>query len=192
MRSSSDTEFRLLRRLSLRLDFIVRTDFLPLTAVQLAWRPSEDRWSVGECLLHLSLFLEEYLPLVERTAAGLKPVGPFRPQPLSCLGRWYVQGVKIQDNNELRKALQSAPRHWPQGDLAGSVRRFLALHERLLSVLERAEQASPRGLKVGLACWGLLRLPLADALAWLVYHNERHVVQAQRVRVSDGFVGSGG
>jgi DinB superfamily len=63
-----------------------------LSSTQLNWRPREDAWSVGQCLHHLLVANQVYLPPIEKALEGRRasPVPEITP---GWFGRWFIRTV---------------------------------------------------------------------------------------------------
>src|SRR6476469_5708574 len=69
-----------------------------LTLTQLNWKPRHDVWSVGQCLEHLCLSNEVYVPpiLAALTAA---PTGAVEEITPGWFGRWFMR-TYIEPNTQ--------------------------------------------------------------------------------------------
>src|SRR5690606_41947961 len=61
---------------------------------QLAWRPAPDRWSIAECLDHLTRMAEAVMPSIDAGIAHARARGWLRrgPYPPGPLQRWMLRG----------------------------------------------------------------------------------------------------
>jgi hypothetical protein len=152
-----------------------------LTAVQFAWKPAADVWSIGECFSHLNATARQCLPkldegISEGVRDGLYAEGPFRygwvdrflvhaSQPPS---RWHVPSpaaflpVPGESRDEILTAFDAA-----QAQFADRLRRAHGLD------LVRIRVTSP------VTRWR--RFSLGAAFAVLAAHERRHLWQARRV-----------
>src|SRR5205814_8094013 len=60
-----------------------------LNAIQLNWRPRQDAWSVGQCLEHLRVANEVYLPALAAALDGREP-GRADDVTLGGFSRWVI------------------------------------------------------------------------------------------------------
>ena len=144
------------------------------------WRgPPAGGWSVGECLVHLNLVGDPYLPkwreaLTSARATGPTGTGPFK---FGFLGERFVRSQTLEGRN-----VGTSKIFEPQPD-PDALARFLTLQDALLAISEEAT-----GLDMARATFRTpklpLRLSLFEALNLLVVHQERHFAQAARVRDS--------
>jgi hypothetical protein len=73
-----------------------------LTPLQLNWKPSQDGWSVGQCLEHLRIANEVYLPPI---AASLKarPLSSVQDITPGWFGRWFIRNY-IEPSSKSKRA----------------------------------------------------------------------------------------
>jgi hypothetical protein len=73
-----------------------------LTPLQLNWQPRQDSWSVGQCLEHLRVANEVYLPAIAAslTARPLVAVQHITP---GWFGRWFIRNY-IEPSSESKRA----------------------------------------------------------------------------------------
>src|SRR5437667_39748 len=78
----------------------------PLASEQLNWRPSQTEWSVGQCLEHLCLATEVYLPPLSASLEG-RPTGVVPEIIPGWLGGWFIRNY-IEPSPDTRRG--KAPR----------------------------------------------------------------------------------
>jgi hypothetical protein len=152
-----------------------------LTEDQLTYRPELDRWSIAHCFDHLRTVNELYFwrlrPAIERARRRGRTGG--QPLRLSWLGRKVYGYVLPESPRRIRTQKIFRPADKPP---AQSWRHFLAGQATLLSLLREAEELPVNRIRVSSPVSPLLRFTLGDALAMMVVHEQRHLLQAQRVR----------
>ncbi|HEU4698498.1 MAG TPA: DinB family protein [Gemmatimonadales bacterium] len=154
------------------------------------WRSRPSRWSIAQCLTHLSLTARVYLPAIDDAiavarAGGLVAPGPYRH---GLVGTLLVRALEPPVRVRLRVPLPAiAPASEAPLDEARAI--YEATHDEL-----RQRLAAADGLDLGRA---RLRSPLSryvtlslgQAFAVLTAHERRHLWQAERVRAEAGFPG---
>lgn len=186
-----------LERLTLRLSEIVQRDFAPLENKQLNWRPTPTRWSILECLLHLNYFAKHYQSPLEHRLKSAQYNTPAPYFSNSWLGKHYVQKYQLPSDNHLKKLWETPIQYAPpttdkHSELNGQqiLSDFEKQQQKLLEFIQNAHLVHLQRTKIPTFWWGLIRLSLGELLQILVYHNERHIVQAQRVLYHDHFPGN--
>lgn len=162
-----------------------------LTERQLWWRPSPERWSVGECLDHLVKTGEEYLVVLDEAtakgrAAGRTGTGPFRR---TFLGRWIAGTLEPPPGSRFPAPKVIRPRRPAEpaseaGEADGEspLPAFLELRSRLRERLEAADGLHLGRVRVWSPFIPLLSVDLDSAFALVAVHERRHLWQARQVR----------
>ena len=149
-------------------------------------RPGPDAWSVAECLDHLVLAGDAYLPGLDRAIArareeDLRSEGPFRRR---WLGHRVIRmldpppGFRIPAPASFRPSRAGEAPADPEGD---PLARFLAHLDRLIRRIREADGLDLEAVKVPSPVISLLRFNLLGALALQTAHQRRHLWQARRV-----------
>lgn len=164
-----------------------REVFGRLSAAQLNWKPSAERWSVGQCFDHLIVTNRCFFPDLERVAAGTYRSSLWgRVSPLSGFFARLI--LKALDPEKGRKT--KAPRVFEpaRSDVAADVMQKFAAHQEELSAKLRATAgADLRGLKVTSPVSPVATYSLFDAYRIVVAHERKHFEQARRVTRTEGF-----
>ncbi len=154
---------------------------VPLDDRKVSWRPGPDRWSVGECIQHLSVIASLLVPRMEEAirrgrSNGLLGPGPFE---YSWPGRMFVESLQPSPRIKIRTMRMYTPRRGVPKDEVAS--RFAALQGELLRIVEAASGLDLARIKVASPANRLLRFSLGIWLAASVAHEQRHLEQAIRV-----------
>ncbi|SHJ35210.1 DinB superfamily protein [Hymenobacter daecheongensis DSM 21074] len=157
----------------------VSTDFAPLEAALLNVKPSPTSWSILECLEHLNRYARYYLPQLAKALA--QPAGP-APTDFShsWLGRKSIEAVRPENQKKQKTLARMNPN---QSQLSpATIAEFLAHQQQLLALLAQAKTTDLSRKAIPVEFFRLLKLSIGDALEFVVAHQERHVLQAERVR----------
>lgn len=153
----------------------------PLSEPQLDWRPAPPRWSVAECLNHLNVTAEKYLPRLEEMIAhgraeGRVGRGPFR-HPF--IGNWFIRMLEPPPRRRLRVPGVFAPLPGrPAGSLLPEFRRLRAA---LLDLVAEADGLDLAALKTASPAARFFTLTLGQCFGALAAHDRRHLWQARQV-----------
>ena len=150
-----------------------------LTGEQRYFRSAEDRWSVADCVEHLTVVEEFVLQRIQR-ALQEPPLG----QPAETLGKdqEVVDRVPRRDERVMAPEQVKPIGRWPDGE--ESLRQFKAARERTLRFSMETE-ADLRSRAFPHPTLGPL-----DCHQWLLFlaaHCERHVSQVEEVKSDPGF-----
>ena len=151
------------------------------------WKPEEHRWSICECLGHLNITAELYLPLIDGALAKSRSQGLLADVPArrGLIGGWIVRLSEPPPKGRVK-----APKVFrPQAGrpLDSVVPKFMELQDRLLERLRPANGLDLWRTKIRSPAMALLRLSLGETFALLTGHERRHLWQAEQVKGDPGF-----
>jgi hypothetical protein len=151
------------------------------------WQPAPARWSVAQCLEHVSIVTGEVLPALDTAVAraheqGVTGPGPYRYGPI---GRWFLSAQAPGAGGAVRTPGRYAPSS-SELDLPATVARFEAVQAAFAATLEAADGVDLARVRVPSPAMALLRLQAGIWLRSLPVHTLRHLVQAGRVREEAG------
>lgn len=134
-------------------------------------------WSIAQCIDHLNTYGRYYLPLI---AEKLKNPAPYRkPFKSGWLGGYFV---RMMQQPASQKPLKAVKKHLPAPklDAHAVVAEFIQQQEQLLALLRQAQNTDLNGARLPISILKLIKLKIGDILLFLVAHNQRHLLQAQR------------
>ncbi|MEW5974770.1 MAG: DinB family protein [Acidobacteriota bacterium] len=153
-----------------------------LSGTQLEHRPLRDRWSIAECLKHLTLTSRAYLPIIdcaieEARLSGLLGGGPFRMDWMGRVLKWVVEPpVRIRVRTK-------AEFHPPETALSvRALPEFLETQEQLLRALQRVNGIALDRIQVISPFDPRVHYNLFSCFHLLAAHQRRHLWQAEGVR----------
>lgn len=145
----------------------------------LNWRASAKSWSALECLEHLSLYADFYVPEIEKSITNSRYKTPAAVFTGGWLGNYFAKSMLPKDKLNKMKTFKDKD---PIGSSLNyhTIDRFINLHEQLLYLLQAAKTININKTKTGISITGLLRLRLGDTFRFVVNHVNRHMVQLQK------------
>ncbi|HVF28828.1 MAG TPA: DinB family protein [Pyrinomonadaceae bacterium] len=155
---------------------------------QFNWRPAAGRWSIAECLAHLNVAGQMYLPAIDRTikrARATNPAfeaGPFRH---GVFGKLFLRATEPPAKIKVKAPKLIAP--LPEHLLAVVMPAFVSLHEQLDRRLRDANGLNLARHKVASPFSRVLSLSLGHAFALTAAHERRHLWQARQVKEEADF-----
>ncbi|MFT5647075.1 MAG: hypothetical protein ACI976_001764, partial [Aureispira sp.] len=187
-----------LNRLNQRLSEIVARDFPNLSSDQLNWREHADKWSIAECLMHLNHVADYYLPATVKAIknAKIKESSPKEQFTRGWLGHCYASKFRLNLDNQMKSNIESPSKYDPRSTSSSTVdgkkiiANFLERQQTLQLVLQDSRGVNIQKTRVYTSFGGLVSIQLGDMLKILIYHTERHTVQAQRILYHDDFPGN--
>lgn len=167
----------LLERTSQNLSAVEK--FRSCSFEELNFRPEPDSWSVLECIEHLNYYGNYYLPEMEKQIAS----SPYPAEEFfksGFLGNYFAKSMLPKDRLKKMKTLKSQN---PIGKvLDKKVLDVFVDHQlQMISLLNKAKKVSLNRTKTGISIRKYLRLRLGDTMRVVIYHNQRHLKQAQNV-----------
>jgi hypothetical protein len=154
--------------------------FLALPSETLHRRPRPDAWNALECLAHLNYYSNYYLPEIRKQIQNTKYKGAQPTFTSSWLGNKFAAGMKPGDKMRKVSTPKGAnPKNFPHPVTAAALPEFIAYQKETLELLQLAAGIDLTRTKTGTSLTELIRLRLGDTLRVVIYHNWRHIEQAQ-------------
>ena len=157
----------------------------PLDERQANWSPEARIWSVAACIDHLVVSSETYFTKLEPALTRARIVGQTGSQPY---GRGTLVGrllLGVLDPKRAKVKAVPAPRAFRPAtgaiDFERSCAAFRAVQTRWHEILRRADGLDLGRIKLAMPVSWFLRLTAAQAILVHVYHEPRHLAQAERL-----------
>jgi hypothetical protein len=159
--------------------------FKNLPVAQLNFKPTDAAWSILECIEHLNLYGKFYLPEIEQALQKSAKVDATNVYKSSFLGDFFVNSIKAGNQKKMKATQMMLPQ---KSDVSiTTLDQFIKQTERLKIILTHARLSDLTKPKTPISLTKFLTLRLGDTLRFLVYHNERHILQAEKMH---GLVGA--
>jgi len=144
-------------------------------------RPSEKKWSARECLAHLNRTLLHYNPHIHASIAKSRTTGqsPNLEYNPGFLGERLTR-MMAPRNGVIRMKVRTMGSFQPATDETYdmTLKEFRQLMEELRGLVDEAGTVDLGRTRVKTPF--VLRLKLGDTFPYVLAHNERHLLQAQR------------
>lgn len=150
-----------------------------LTQEQLNYKPTSKVWSVLECIEHLNLYGDFYLPEIE-TQINSSTFSFSNNFKSGFFGNYFAKSMLPKKKLNKMKTFKDKN---PSGSSLNTfvLNRFILQQEKLLLLLEKAKNINLNKTKTAISITKLLKLKLGDTFRVVIYHNERHILQAERI-----------
>jgi hypothetical protein len=163
-----------------------KSKFGHLTTSQLNWKPSPDRWSVGQCFDHLLNANKGYLPIIDSVLAGKKrtllerlPVFP------GLAGKLVLKSVEPATSRKLKAPKRFEP---TRSNISSRViDDFVDQQRQIVEKMKGTEHLDPEKIVITSPAIAAIPYSLMDAYRIIVAHEHRHFQQAKRVTEERGF-----
>jgi len=154
-------------------------ELLQLNADQLNNRPNPKAWNSLECLEHLNNYGNFYIPEITKRldkAAISKSDALFNS---GMLGDYFAKSMLPKQNLNKMSTFKSMN---PIGSNLNksTIERFIVQQKQMLNLLARSRTVNLNRTKTSISISSLIKLRLGDALRVVIYHNNRHIIQAQK------------
>ncbi|MEZ5305915.1 MAG: DinB family protein [Pyrinomonadaceae bacterium] len=156
---------------------------------QFNWKPSEDMWSVGQCIDHLVVTNNLELPAIERAAKGEHTQTfwerlPFFP---TMFGNILLKAIDPSSNRKFKAPKSYSPTK-SEVDLT-RLNDYLELSEKICGLDEATESFDRTRAIITSPISSLVTHSLETAFRVVLLHDRRHFEQAKRVTELTGFPG---
>jgi len=153
--------------------------FKQLSLKELNLKENKESWSILECIAHLNIYGDFYLP---ELAKGVLIAEPFHsPFKSGLLGGYFVQ--MIRPKKEMKR-MKTMKKFNPVGSkLDASVLEKFKQHQlQLLDLLVKASSLNINKTKTAVSISKIIKMRLGDTFQFVVFHNQRHIIQAKKVQ----------
>jgi hypothetical protein len=144
----------------------------------LASRPAEGRWSAVECISHLVVTSEGYVPLMSGALKANVPVGGTLRYKMDAPGWLIARSLEPPVRLRARTVHEFLPR--PFGSATEALARFEELQEGTERVLESAEGYDLNRIMLVSPFNRRVRYNLYSCFQIVLAHQRRHLWQARR------------
>lgn len=153
-------------------------ELMDYSAEELNTKPSSDSWSALECIEHLNRYGDFYLPeLKQRIKENRTPASPrFKS---GVLGNYFAKSLEPKEKLNKMKTFKSMDPSNSKLDKR-TVQLFIDQQKQMLSILKQAEKINLSKTKTAISISKWIKLKLGDTLRVVIYHNQRHLLQALR------------
>lgn len=160
--------------------------FSSLSSNQLNWKINPDSWSVGECLSHLinsnKLYLNKFSSILNSQPKGEERDFSYKQTILGAMITKGVDPANVKKTKTFKVFFPNASniKRYILDDYIRKSKELITLTERMKHIdLKKIKFSSPANI--------LIRLNLGDPLIFIPKHDERHLIQAERVKNQQEF-----
>ena len=142
-------------------------------------RDHPDAWSAFECIAHLNIYGDFYIPEITRKIAQSGNKIPSTVFKSGILGNYFVKMVGPLDASKKMKTLSSAN---PLGSALNipTLHKFDKQQSAMLEILKNAATVNLNKTRTGISIAPWIKIKLGDTLRVVILHNQRHMEQALR------------
>jgi len=154
--------------------------FKQLPTERLNQKSSSTSWSVLECLEHLNLYGDFYLPEIESCIIDGEKINQDPNFKSGWFGERTVQDM-LPKNDKLKKMNTFKDKNPLNSDLSiATIDRFIKQQEGILRLLDLASSVHLEKVKTKITL-PLIKFKLGTTFRFVIYHNQRHLWQANNL-----------
>lgn len=145
----------------------------------LNWRADATSWSILECLEHLNLYGDFYLPEIESVIqkATSRSDAVFKS---GFLGNYFATSMLPKE--KLNKMKTFKDKNPLNSNLSrNTIERFISQQRKMLVLLNHSRSISLNREKTQISITGWIRLKIGDTLRFVINHNLRHLKQVEKI-----------
>jgi len=158
----------------------VKHKFEPLSQIELNFKT--DGWSINECIEHLNTADDHYIDLFEQRLASAIKIEPKYEFKSGMLGNYFTKSMKPKADGTIPSKMKTLSKFQPKPErMSTCIEIFLKDQVKMLDILEKSRTADLNKLKVHSAIGKIINFKMGDALRFVIAHNQRHILQAEKV-----------
>lgn len=146
----------------------------------LTWKENETSWSILECLEHLNLYGDFYLPQIEQKIknSNSKADSAFKS---GMLGNYFAKSMLPKENlNKMKTFKDKNPLNAHLDKTV--IERFINQQIKLLDLLNQSRNVSLNKVKIETSISRFVRINLGDTFQFIINHIIRHLEQINRIQ----------
>jgi hypothetical protein len=148
----------------------------------LTWKENKVSWSILECLEHLNLYGDFYLPQMENKIrnSNTKNEPEFNS---GFLGNYFANSMLPREKlNKMKTFKDKNPLNAKLDKTV--IDKCILQQNKLLELLNQSGKVSLNQVKINTSISSLIRLKLGDTFQFYVNHLIRHLNQIERIQTS--------
>ena len=176
------TNQSLLNKLQKDVENIVLTvdkEFKKLSVSELNQKENVDKWSVLECLEHLNRYAAYYNQAIKNALEQAKADTTESAYKNGWFGKMSIDMMSPQNVKKQKAIAKFNPVGRQLEETV--ITQFLTHQQELLTMIAIAKTKNINQRKVSVEFFKLMKMKIGDALAFVVTHEQRHILQAQEV-----------
>ena len=157
-----------------------------LSPEQLNWKPSAERWSVGQCFDHLLTSNKGYLPIIDDVLKGRKQ-SLWESMPLlpGLAGKLLIKSLDPATTRKIKAPKRFEP---AQSDITPEViNNFVDQQTHIVQKMKATAHLDLEKIIITSPAVAAVTYSLMDAYRVIVVHEHRHFQQAKRVTEESAF-----
>lgn len=147
----------------------------------LNWRENNTSWSILECLEHLNLYGDFYLPEIENKIKNSTTKADLEFKN-GMLGNYFAKSMLPKEKLNKMKTFKNKNPLNSKLDKA-VLDRFIHQQIIFLDLLNQSKKVSLNKVKIQITISSLIQLKLGDIFQFLTNHTIRHLAQINNIQI---------
>ncbi|MFK7950187.1 MAG: DinB family protein [Saprospiraceae bacterium] len=158
-------------------------DFKNLSIDQLNYKENTEKWSILECLEHVSLYGDFYLKEIESSILKGK-ISTTTTFKSGFFGNYFAKSMQPKTDGTIPNKMKTFKDKNPaNSNLPITViDRFIKQQKQMLTLLEQAEKVDLKAIKTKTTL-PVIKFRLGDTFRFVIYHINRHILQAKKIQI---------
>jgi len=147
----------------------------------LNWKENPESWSALECIEHLNKYGDFYIPEISNKISTSKHKSSeiFKS---NWLGKYFSKSVSYNEDLNKMKTFKSMNPLNSKLNIQ-TLEKFINQQHQIIELLNKSKSVNLDKTKTAISISKLIKLRLGDTFRVLIYHNERHIKQAEKALV---------
>lgn len=146
----------------------------------LTWKENKISWSILECLEHLNLYGDFYLPQMENKIKNSTAKTDLEFKS-GILGNYFAKSMLPKEKlNKMKTFKDKNPLNTSLDKTV--IDKFINQQTKLLELLNQSRNVSLNKVKIQTSISSLIKLKLGDTFQFFINHIIRHLKQIERIQ----------
>ncbi|WP_339699864.1 DinB family protein [uncultured Roseivirga sp.] len=145
---------------------------------------AEDKWSMLQCIEHITLATAVYVKNFSEKLNGQQLPAATDNYKGHWKGKMFAKMNAPKPEGEIPMKLKTFKFLEPKSQLNSNtvMAEFKQVHEQMIALVEKSRAVNIDRIKVPTALGSMVKLRLGEALRFIVAHTQRHLVQLERIK----------
>lgn len=159
----------------------VQTEFLNEELELLNFKENGDSWSILECIEHLNRYHVYYNKQMFKALTKANSAPKNGVVKFSWIGKTSVEKISVKNEGKMRTLKRMDPKN---SELDHQVLKdFINYNRELLSIIEQSNGLDVNQKLIRIEFLKILKLSLVETIAFMMEHENRHILQAKRAHL---------
>ncbi|MDO6803653.1 DinB family protein [Wenyingzhuangia sp. 1_MG-2023] len=143
----------------------------------LNWKENSESWSVLECIEHLNRYGDFYIPEIT-TRINTSKTKSSELFKSNWIGKYFSESVSYKKKLNKMKTFKSMnPLNCKLN--SQTLEKFMRQQHQIIELLDQSKNINLDKTKTAISISKLIKLKLGDTYRVLIFHNQRHIKQAE-------------